>query len=405
MNQKPNKLFYIKQSHIRRKTMKKSIFILALMLGSVTAFAQNSAINKAKSSLEKQEYSEALQYINEAAQHKRTSDKALTYYTQGQIYAAIATAEDEATRQMEPEALKKAKESFEKAKSLENNENSTYYVFSDQELNNLWGQMINAGASAYEAGNFEEAYKAFDRALQIKEKDTTAALYAGVAAWQFGDHDKASEYYYKLVDWKEADKDVYNTLIAYERDEKENYEKAQVIIDKAQEQFPEDSDFTKQEVNLLIKMEKTAEAKEELKRAIAAEPDNADLYFNLGYLSEELDDKAAAIEAYKQALEVDPTHKNASYNLAVIHYNQAADVVREANQLGTSRADQAKYKELMTKAGNEFKAAIPFLEQAIKLHPDNRQLAEITMVAYDRAGMKDKAAEMQQKVDSMDTNN
>jgi tetratricopeptide (TPR) repeat protein len=381
--------------------MKKSIFALALMLATVGAFAQNKAVNKAKAHLQKQEYSEALEQINLAAEHEKTRDKAQTWYTRGQIYAAIVTAEDDATRQLDSDALTKATESFEKAKSLEKNESSTYYVFADQELNNLWGQMINQGATNYEAGNYEEAYKAFDRALQVKDKDTTAALYAGVAAWQMGDHDKASTYYYKLVEWGNADKDIYNTLIAYERDEKENYENAAKVIQKAKEQFPNDTDFMKQEVSLLIKMDKTAEAKAQLEKAIESESDNADLYFNLGYLNEELGEQDAAIDAYKKALEVDSEHQNSSYNLAVIHYNRAADLIKEANQLGISKADQAKSKKLYAQAAERFKEAIPYMENAVRLHPDNRTLAEITMVAYDRAGMKDKAAEMQKKVDSM----
>ncbi|WP_017731894.1 tetratricopeptide repeat protein [Nafulsella turpanensis] len=381
--------------------MKKPLIILLMCFGFVAGYAQNKAVRKASSHLEKGELAEAKAQIDQAVVHEKTLDEAKTWFTKGQVYSAIATSEDESVKNLAPEALKEAATAFRKAMELEGKESAPMYVFAQQELENLWGQMINQGATSYEAANYEEAVKFFDRALLVKPTDTTAALYAGVAAQQMGNQDLASTYFYKLVETGNADKDIFNTLIAYERDQKENFEKAQALIDQAQAKYPDDVQFKKQEVSLLLKQDKTAEAKTELEQAIAAEPNNPDLYFNLGYLNEELGDAEAAIAAYKKALEVDPKHANSAFNLAVIHYNRAADLIKEANSLGISAADRKKTKELEAKAKTLFTEALPFLEQALALHPDNRTIMEITMVAYDRAGMTDKANALQKKVDSM----
>ena len=381
--------------------MKKPFIILLMCFGFVTGFAQNKAVRKADNFLEKGELAEAKEQIDQAVVHEKTLDEAKTWFTKGKVYQAIAISEDPAVQGLAPDALKEAAAAFRKAMELEGKENAPMYVFSQQEIENLWGQMINQGATAYEAGNYENAIKNFDKALLVKPTDTTAALYAGVAAQQLGNQDLASTYFYKLVETGNADKDILNTLIVYERDQKENYEKAQALVDKAQEKYPDDVQFKKQEVSLLLKQDKTAEAKAELEQAIAAEPNNPDLYFNLGYLNEELGDAEAAISAYKKALEVDPKHANSAFNLAVIHYNRAADLIKEANSLGISAADRKKTKELEGKAKVLFTDALPYLERALELHPDNRTIMEITMVAYDRAGMTEKAAELQKKVDSM----
>jgi tetratricopeptide (TPR) repeat protein len=379
--------------------MKKSLVILLMCFGFVAGHAQNKAVRKAESNLKDGELAEAKTQIDQAIEHEKTKDKSKTWFTKGQVYGAIATAENEEVKNLAPNALQEASDAFQKAMELEGKESAPMYVFAQQEIENLWGQMINKGATNYEAGNYEDAVNYFDKALMVKPQDTTAALYAGVASQQMGNNDKASTYFYKLVESGNADADVINTLIAYES-EKEDFDKARELLKKAQEKFPDDVNFKKQEVSLLLKQGKTAEAKQELEAAITAEPNNPDLYFNLGYLSEELEDKDAAVEAYGKALEVDPTHANSAFNMAVIHYNRAADLVKEANNLGISAADRKKEKELLGKAKTRFTEAIPHLEKAMELHPDNRQIMEITMVSYDRAGQKEKAQELQKKIDS-----
>lgn len=382
--------------------MKKTVVLLCMMFLSFFAVqAQNKAVNKASRALDKEDYAEAKAQIDQAVQHEKTKDKAKAWFTKGQVYGAIAMAEDESVQNLAEEPLKEAASAYEKAMELEGKETAPMYVFAQQELENLWGQMINQGATSYEAGDYEAAVKHFDRALMVKPTDTTAALYAGVAAQQMGDRDLSAEYFYKLVEHDNADEDIYNALISHERDFKENYDKAMALVKKAQEKFPENVEFKKQEVNILLKQDKTAEAKEQLEEAIAKEPDNADLYFNLGFLNEELDNQDAAVEAYKQALEVDPQHKNAAFNLAVIHYNRAADLVKEANNLGISAADRKKEKALLEEASKKFEEALPHLDRAREIHPDNRTLVEISMVSYDRAGQSEKADELQKKLDSM----
>jgi tetratricopeptide (TPR) repeat protein len=392
--------------------MKKSILIICMMLGMTTVYAQNKAVNKADQLLKQVEapdakdkvskLTEAKNQIDAAIQDEKTKDKAKTWFIRGQVYSAIATAEDPAVQAIASKPVEVATTSFKKAQELENNPNSTYYVFADQSLNGLWGDFVNKGATAYQAGNYEDAMNLFDKAITVNPTDTTANLYAGVAAQQIGDRDRSAKYFYQLIDAGYVDKDIFYALIAHERDEKQNYEKAREVIKRGKAAFPEEAEFRKQEVALLLKQDKTAEAKAELQSAIEAEPNNADLYFNLGYLNEELGDQQAAIDAYKKALEVDPKHKNSAFNLAVIHYNRAADTVKEANNVGLSNAEAKKGQELRKKATQYFKDALPFVENALRLHPDNRTLMEITMVTYDRAGMKDKSAELQKKLDSME---
>jgi tetratricopeptide (TPR) repeat protein len=382
--------------------MKKSLLIICMMLGMATAFAQNKAVNKAEQLLKQNKLSEAKEQIDMAVNDDKTKDKAKTWYTRGQIYSAIATSEDANVRGLSQNAVTEATQAFQKARELEPNPTSPFNALSEQEMNSLWGVYINKGAQAYEAQNYEEAVAQFDNALKVIPTDTTANLYAGVAAQQLGDRDRSAQYFYNLIDAGYTDKDIFYTLIAYERDQKQNFEKAREVIKKGKQAFPEDVEFRKQEVALLLKEDKTQEAVAELEQAIKAEPKNPDLYFNLGYLNEELGDQNAAIAAYKRAMEVDPEHKNSAFNLAVIHYNRAADLVKEANNLGLGKEDAKKGAEMRKRSVEYFKEAVPYVENALRLHPDNRTLMEITMVTYDRAGERAKADEISKQLDTME---
>lgn len=388
--------------------MKKTLIILLMCFAFVAGHAQNKAVRKAESYLKKGELAQAKEQIDQAVAHEKTSDDAKTYYIKGQVYSAIATAEDEQVQNLASESLQEATKAYQKAMELEGKETSTYYVFSEQGIDQLWGQFLNTAIAVYndstrseDPTRFDESLTYLDKALAVKPQDSVTNMVAGIIAQDKGDRDRAAEYFYTVVENEQASPEVINSLISYERDEKENFEKARELIKAAQEQFPDEVNFKKQEVSLLLKMGKTAEAKEELKAAIEAEPTNADLYFNLGYLNEQLEDKQAAIEAYKKAMEVDPSHANAAYNLAVIHYTRAADLVKEANNLGISAADRKKEKELLKNSKIRFEEALPYLEKALELHPENRTMMEITMIAYDHAGHKERAKELQKQVDSL----
>lgn len=384
--------------------MRKTILILFMCFGFMASHAQNRAVNKADNFFKSGKLAEAKEQIDMAAEHEKTKDKAKTWVTRGQVYGAIALSEDESVRNLATDPLEEAVRSYRKAMELEGKKESTSYIYAETQIEDLWGKMVNQGAKSFEAGEYEAAQKGFEKALLVKPTDTLATFYAGVAAQNAGDIDEAVSYFYKYEEIGNPDEQIYNMLITYELS-KENNEKAMAMIDKAQKKFPENVDFTKHKYQILLKEGKTEEAIQGLQEAIKAEPNNPDLHYNIGALNEELKNKDAAIEAYKKALEVDPNHKNASYNLAVIYYDRAADLIREANALGISAADKKKHKELTTKADAKFKEALPFIEKAQSLTPDDRSLVQILMIAYDRTGQHKKADALEKKLNSMPQEN
>ena len=379
--------------------MKKQLLVLALGVGTLTATAQNKAVNKADALVKKQEYAEALAQIEPATKDEKTKDKPKTYFILGQAYQGMA---QQATDIAQTEQyMTKAVEAYNTAKSLEK-DGGTYVFFVDQQINSWYNDLFNSAGQKFNDQDFESAIADYSRALMVNPSDSNSMHNIYVAAMQIEDEDKAAEMLNKLTD-ATSNKDYYFSLYNLESG-RENYDAAQAVLEKGGKAYPEDITFSKLKVNLLLKQDKKEEAKAELDKSIAGDAENADLYFLKGYLNEETNNYDESKAAYAKALELDPTHKNAGLNLGALYYNIAAETLKEANNMGTSRAEEAKRVKLVKEATAQFKAAIPHLEKAIELNPETTDLLNFLMVTYYRAGEKAKGDALGDKIDKLGNN-
>jgi tetratricopeptide (TPR) repeat protein len=118
-------------------------------------------------------------------------------------------------------------------------------------------------------------------------------------------------------------------------------------------------------------------------------------------MNEELGDKEAALKAYEKSVEVDPNYFNGNYNLAVLKYNQAVELVKERNNLGISAADQKKAKEMDAEINARLKEALPVWEKVNELEPDNRKTLETLQYLYVQLKMNDKAVAVAEKLQTL----
>ena len=361
-------------------------------------YAQNSAVNKATQFREDGELMKAKEQIDLAVEHEKTKEKPKTWYTKGEVYEAIAFSEDPSFQDMQEEALDEAVAAFNKAKTMD--EGGSYDGLSAVKIDNMWGTMINKGAEAYNQEDFDNALNYFAKSAVLKPEDTTAYYYAGIAAQQGENYEAALENYYKLVDLDYHNEDIYSSIIYLERSQNNDNEKALEVIDQARQHFPDNEALMKEEINLLILTEKTDVAKTKLERAIEAEPNNANLYYNLAYISEQTGDDETAVENYKKAIEVDPEYFDATFNLAVNHYNKAAEILKEANEMDL-RTYQKEGKAIEEKAKVEFQNALPYLEKAHEIRPDDKIVMETMQTVYVQLQMNDKAEAVNAKIEAM----
>jgi tetratricopeptide (TPR) repeat protein len=162
--------------------------------------------------------------------------------------------------------------------------------------------------------------------------------------------------------------------------------------------YPADNQLNRFMVSILITLERSEQAKNELVKAIENEPDDPSLHFTLGILYEELEQPDNARESYQSALEVDPNHYESNYNMAVLVFTEANDMYREVSQLGISAADRKKEKEMKPQIQAGFEKALPLWERVHELKPEDDSAVETLAFLYSYLDMPEKAKEMRAKM-------
>ncbi|MGJ3234332.1 tetratricopeptide repeat protein [Marivirga sp.] len=374
--------------------MKRIALVFAFFLAIGQVFAQNSNVRKADRALESGDLQEAKELINEATEHEKTMDDPKTWYTRGTIYQAILNSEG-----YSEELVKKASESYDKVFELVE-EGDKYFTLTDLKIQELWGGFINEGSEAYSAQNYEDAVTAFEKALLVLPDDTTANLYAGVASQQMQKNQDALKYYYRLLDLDYHSEDIYGSIISIERYANEDLEKALEVARMAKEKFPENDTFQKSEINLLIETKQVDVAKDRINEAIEKEPDNANLYFNLGYLYEQLEEPEKAEEAYLKAIEIDPDYLDANFNYAVYYYNKAADLLAKARDMDL-QTYKKEGKKIEKEALGYLEKSKPYFEKALEIAPEELAVIETLQTVYAQLGEKEKAEKMMKKAEEL----
>lgn len=374
------------------------LIMFVFLAGHTVTVGQNKNVRKAQSALEKGELAEAKAQIDPAINDEKTKDEGDTWYTYGEIYQAIGSDSTNSVQADNP--YKKALEAFEKVQALEE-EGSVNYTMAVQKIEEIWANNVNKGAALYSDKDYENAIQYFNTAKMARPQDTTAYIYAGISAQQAGDLDAAAENYAFLVDSLDYEsQDFYNSLIYIYLVEKKDNEKALNYLRNAQELFPENGDFLKQEITLLINNQQYEEAEQKLDKAIEQEPDNAILFYNRGYLAEQMGNGENAIENYKKAIELDPSYFDATFNLAAYYYNKAAETLTEVNNMDL-KDYETQGKAIEDSAMVYFQDALPYLERSQEIKPDEPKVLQTLQTVYSRLKMDEKAEEVQSKLDNM----
>ena len=345
--------------------MKRGILLAVVALFAVTAvFGQGKNVNKANAELTKGNYALAAEWIEPAITDEKTSIKGRTWYIRGQIYEGIALSGDEELMAQFPDALQKAGESYRKTLELEK-DGSSYSGLTQIKLDQLYNSVLGKGVEQYQNDDFEGAYQSFLNVQKVNPSDTTGYLYAAMMAQQLDNNDDALMNYYKLFETGYYPESALNSAIFLELNANDNADKALELVQLAQEKYPENNNFKKQEVDILIKMDKLDEAITELKAAIDNEPDNVLLYVNLGMLYDFNKDTDNAIVYYQKAIEKEPGNRNALINLAVLYITRGDAINKKAIDMDVKTYNKEGAK-VEAQAKEEWKKSIALLEKVLE---------------------------------------
>lgn len=366
------------------------------MLISGSLLAQKNKRTSAYMYNKNGEYAKAMEAINQAIVNEKTINDAKTWLYRGEIYYNIAASTKPEIKALAKNPAATSYESLVKAKQLD-----TKGTFSGEItlfLAQLTNVFYNSASADYKNQDYKKAINNFEYAYDIAKIDnrfdTIAAFYIGMAAYLGDSANLANEYLKKCYDSQFHDPSLY---VFYNRALKKVGDTVQAlkVIKQGREYYPENLSLLLEQAQTYLERGQTEKLQESLKMAIQKDSTNANLYFLLGKTYDDEGNKEEAETYYLHATKVKPDFFEAYYNIGAIYVNKAAEVQSKANDLPLDQVDA--YNKLQAEADAELGKALPYLEKAHNINPDDQITIKALKEAYVRLKMNDKLDELNNK--------
>ncbi|HET8572772.1 MAG TPA: hypothetical protein VFL76_02765 [Edaphocola sp.] len=385
-------------------TFQKLLLVGAALSLGTASFAQKSNVRKAQKELNNAgtatgtnnegtallALEKAKAAIDEAVKDPSTKDDPKTWFVKASVYVSLQgnSAVSAGKPYMESyEALRKtfALDGSYKTKSeaIPVIIRTAFYAFND-------------GINAFNKSQYDSALNSMNRAIGLlgrqadkrfsdhKDVDTIRAqslMISGYSAYYLKDYDSAVSY---LNDCKNSGylgdnlSNVY-LILAQAYGQKKDSDHQVATIEEGLKKFPSDDNLKNAELNYYVAAGNTGVLIRKFEENVQKDPDNAQNYFNLGILYDQLanpkdgstpaqkDEYAQKAEtALNKAITIAPDDPQMNYQLAAHYYNEAAAVNNVMSQM--SGNDQARYDKLLKQRDGLFAKALPLFEKCKEIY-------------------------------------
>ena len=386
--------------------MKKFILLIALVSVSIGAMSQKGNVTKASSLITQGKLDEAKVLLDQALSNPKSSNLPETFFAKGKLGQAIYESEDARFSSLYKDPLGEAYAAYEKAMSLDTKGQIKKKILSTMTYSSLADDFYYQGGELFEAGDFAGALKSFETQILIVEGDKfiggidTGMYYnAGVAALNADKYDVAIKYFNTCADMK------YMGIAPYYQIYEANMAKgdtvaAEAMLTKLPSLFPNDKSVTLQLIDLYIKSGKNDQALKYIAEAKKDDPTNSILFFAAGiiYLNEDKYDEA--IPELQKSIELDPNMFDAQYGIGAAYINKAAAMYRDAETI----LDVNRYNTAVDNANEVYAMALPYMEKALQLSPNDVYTMQNLKELYYRMRMTDKYDAISAKLNAIEGN-
>jgi hypothetical protein len=363
--------------------MKKLILIVLMV--PVVAFGQKALkpnTGKILSLYQDGKYKEAKEQADVTIAGEKTATDGKAWYYRGLVYATLDTIKDESLNSLDPNPLKVAVESFQKAEEYNKKKDSEYFITAkgdflpiqkSNQLMMLSNYYLDKGIKLMQqdepdyADSYAKSAQAryvFENTLTKYDNDTLTYYVLALAALNMQHYDSAAEAARKYIDKGAKGVEAYLILIqAY--GEKKDDAKLLATIKEARQKFPANDDLTKSELNFYITNEQYDVAKKMVGEMLKADP-SAQNYYLLGALNRELKNMPEAMEAYKETLKRDANHFDANAGMAELTYALVQEIRNKRNETN----DTEKRRQLYAQIEQKLKESLPYWERLEAIKPN-----------------------------------
>ncbi len=214
------------------------------------------------------------------------------------------------------------------------------------------------------AKKYKEASRVFYNTYKMDSKDVSNLENAAITALQASEFVEAEKLYREVKavgftgtgtgKFQSKEAEVLKTIAALSSTNNNN-EQAKLDFKEALALNTEDRQLEIDHANLYYRLNDLVTYKKLITEVIAKDPNNAQLQYNVGFLS-------------------------------------LADDEKLVNEINANLKNKPKYDELMAKRKAMFNTALPYFEKAHQLDATNEDTKTILRLTYETLGMKDKAA-------------
>lgn len=334
-----------------------------------------------------------------------------------------ANQEMEKIKELDPKFMETIMEGLTKGTAMLGEDDVKFALVAQQ----MKMESANIAQGKYKAKKYDEAAEYFFKTgflntLLYKAKDTANFYNACISAGKAKNTAKILEYNKKMIDGKISSPYNYEAMYnAHLSKTPADTNAAMEILKKGRIAFPNDLGLMNKETDYFLAKNKSQEALNNLKASIEKDPGNPIFYLITGQIYDGManpKDKATGKELpkpsnyedliksaesnYMKGIELKSTNKDYQYNLIFnlgALYNNYAGYYQNRQPAAITEAAKVQ-KENDIKSQEYFKKAIPYLEQALTIKPDDKP----TMIALRKLYMftkeEAKAKEMNDKIKS-----
>ena len=302
-------------------------------------------------------------------------DKLILIFDENSKLISISDPTEGKYKDIEPDLLSIAIEDYGKALPLAEAEGDQTLIQNIKiNLGVASEQIFNLGVQCFNLSDYMGAAESFARAAKVSKNyldnvDDKAVLNENIAA-------------IKAIDQLIEQNDTI---------------KAIEYIEIRKQITPNNLDLITREANIYLASGNVEKALQSLLIAESIDQSNPTVYFAIGTNYDQLEDYDKAIESYQKAIELKPDYSDAIYNLGAIYFNQGVAIIKEANDLPLS--ENEKYDAMVAKATVFYEKALPYLQQAYKLNPSDKNTLETLKEIYTRTKQYDKLKEINETID------
>lgn len=282
----------------------------------------------------------------------------------------------------------------------------------------------NLATGKYKVKKFDEAADFFEalaisNTMMTGKKDTSNFYNACVCAQKAKNQTKTFDYNKKMIDIGIAS--PYNYQAIYELKIAQNEtDVAMEYLRLGRTQFPNDVYLMNKETEIFLQKGEQDKALANLKAAIEKEPNNAILHYAIGTVYDNLanpkgksgkdttkpadyeDLVLKSAEHYQKAVDLKPTSQesyfNTLYNLGALYNNYGNTLYSKSMEKATITDLAKNQKQYEAKSVEYYKKAIPYLEQALDIKPNDSSTMSALRTLYYKTGNEAKGKEMNDKI-------